>query len=411
MVVAHDWLCGLRGGEQVLSDIISTLQRRGCRVSCLLTMFSDGRPLTEAIDALPRWCAWPGRLPLASTWLRRHLLPLYPAAVADLSRHLAALHGRTPVDLVVSTSSAAVKGLVMPEGSGGRVAHISYIHAPARYLWSQTDQYSRAGLVQRVGLAACGPALRAWDRRSAQRPDMLLANSIHTQGLIRAAFGRSSRVLYPGVRTELFTPAPIITESVTPGSVTSWPAGDRGRAPLLVVSALEPYKRVDLAITAAGLLGRRLVVVGGGSLRAVLGEMAGPMVTFAGRVSDEKLLHYYRSSAYLLHPQVEDFGITSLEAQAAGLPVVALGAGGAKETVVEGVTGSHFAQQSVESLLAGIDACEAYVERGEVTAANCVTHAAKFSRGAFADGLEVCLLELLACRNGREARAGEAMVR
>jgi len=331
VALAHDWLAGLRGGEHVLDAIAVALTRAGAEVSTLLVMFDDGRPLTPAIDAIPRIVSPIGRLGGLSIRARRHMLPLYPWAVGRLSRSLHALHERRPVDLVVSTSSAAIKGLDAPAG----VPHLCYVHSPPRYLWSQGEAYGRSSLLTRLGLAATGPWLRRWDASSALRPSRLLANSAHTSALIRTAWRRDSQVLHPPVRTDLFGEAPTVARD------GSW----------LVVCALEPYKRVDLAIEASRLAGTRLVIVGDGSLAASLRRAAPANVEFRGRVDDATLRGLYAKSSALIHPQIEDFGIVAVEAQAAGLPVVAMAAGGALETVIEGVTGAFFREQDPRAIV------------------------------------------------------------
>jgi glycosyltransferase involved in cell wall biosynthesis len=331
VVLAHDWLAGLRGGEHVLDAIAVALRHAGADVSTLLTMFDDGRPLTPAIDALPRVVSPLGRLGGFSRRARRHLLPLYPWAVSRLSSSLRSIHASRPVDLVVSTSSAAIKGLRTPEG----VPHLCYVHSPPRYLWSQGEAYGRSSVLTRLGLAASGPWLRRWDAATASRPTTLLANSAHTAALIRKVWHRESQVLHPPVRTDFFGATPPVARD------GSW----------LVVSALEPYKRVDLAIEASQLAGVRLVIVGDGSLASTLRSEAPATVEFKGRVDDATLRDLYARASVLIHPQIEDFGIVAVEAQAAGLPVVALASGGAVETVVDGVTGAFFREQAAAAIV------------------------------------------------------------
>jgi glycosyltransferase involved in cell wall biosynthesis len=343
--VAHDWLVGFRGGEAVLDRLLASLERAG-RSAVLYNMFDDGRPLSPAIDRVRTPATlrvWPAGKTFAGP-LRRWLLPLYPRAVEHLSDRLARDHAEHPFDLVVSTSSAAIKGLRPPPG----VPHVCYCHAPARYLWSQTDAYTRgsAGLARGLGLRLFGARLRRWDHRSAANVTRFLANSTHTQGEIRRCFGRDSDVLFPPARTDFFTP----------------PTSPARRAHWLYAGALEPYKRVDLALAAARLAGVELVVVGSGGQEAHLRRLAsqlGARARFEGRVSDDALREHYRSARLLVFPQVEDFGITAVEAQACGLPVVALDAGGARDTVVDAVTGRRYAPSTPEALARAAAACPA----------------------------------------------------
>jgi len=331
----------------------------------VFTMFSDARPLSPTVDALPRFVAPLGRLPLASTRLRRWLLPLYPRAVAQAAALLAREHRRRPIDLVISTSSAAIKGLRAPAG----VPHVCYCHSPARYVWSQGAAYERGSALRGVGLRAFRASYRRWDARTAANVDVFLANSAHTRAQVRAAFGRDSILVFPPVDTDFYTPGDAPYHDARPAP----PRDDRW----LVVSALEPYKRIDLAIDAANRARHPLTVVGDGSSRTHLERGAGPTVRFTGRIPDEALRGLYRASRLLLFPQVEDFGIVAVEAQACGLPVVARRAGGALDIVRDGVTGALFGGDSTASLLEAVARCPAAGARA------CRVNAERFAPARF----------------------------
>jgi glycosyltransferase involved in cell wall biosynthesis len=342
IVLAHDWLVGLRGGEWVLDRMA-----RLFGPTTLYTLVNDGRPLTPAIDACRIVTSPLQHLPGAAGDLRRWYLPLMPWAVNQLKVE--------PCDLVISTSSAVIKSIrpprrsPLPSGGGGRrasgrVPSICYCFAPARYIWDQTADYAAGGGprgsagLRTIGLRAIRRRFQAWDRRTSDRVDVFIADSAHTARRIKRFYGRESVVVYPPVRTSHYTIDPTIERE-------AW---------FLVVSALEPYKRTDLAIAAANRAQLPLKVVGSGSQLQALRAMAGPTVQVLGRVSDAKLRDLYRRARALLHPQMEDFGIIAVEAQACGCPVVAYAAGGALETVTAR-TGVFFPQQTEHSLLEAVE--------------------------------------------------------
>lgn len=361
IALAHDWLCGYRGGEGVLERLIRLI-RHAHDLSGLYVMFDDGRPVAPAIDATPRVVSRIGRLPMASTRLRRWFLPLYPRAVSDLSRRLESDHQRSPIDLLISSSSAAAKGVRAPHG----VPHLCYCHSPARYIWAQASEYARDGWARAWGLKFFRRSYQRWDQlsSSADYVTRLIANSRYTAEQITRCYERSARVIHPPVRTEYFTPA---VERVGESREDYW----------LYVGALEPYKRVDLAIAAANKLNQRLVVIGTGSLLGRLRHQAGPSVRFLDRVGDEELREHYRRARLLLFPQVEDFGISAVEALACGLPVVARRGGGALDVLADGHTGAFFDNPRIEDLITATIRCPRRCD------AACRVSAERFSENAF----------------------------
>jgi glycosyltransferase involved in cell wall biosynthesis len=253
-----------------------------------------------------------------------------------------------------------MKSIQPPPGA----PHLCYCHSPARYLWEQTDDYAigAGASLRAIGLAAAGRPLRRWDRRTADRVTKFLANSRHTAERIRRCYGRESTVVYPPVRTDFFTPDP---------------AASRGDW-LLVVAALEPYKRTDIVIEAANRAGFALKVVGGGSQEHALRAIAGPSVEMLGRVDDAELRDLYRRAKALVFPQIEDFGIIPVEAQACGCPVIAFGRGGALETITDS-TGMLFDEQSADAV---IDAVERF-DGSSFDAGACRAQAGRFSGDVF----------------------------
>ena len=360
VALAHDWLVGMRGGERVL-DAIARMCADRFEIVGLFTMFDDGRALSPAIDGIPKFTSQLNRMPGAIRF-RRWLLPCYPNAVENLSAQLAAEHARKPIDLLISTSSAAIKGLRPPDG----VPHICYCHTPARYLWSQTEQYTRGGLagwLRAIGFKKYGERLRQSDRTTAANVTVFVANSAHTSAEISRVYGRTSSIVHPPVRTNYFVPETPKTRN------DNW----------LCVGALEPYKRTELAIDAAARESEPLVIVGKGSEQSRLRRLAGPKVTFDSHATDLLLRVRYQRARVLVFPQIEDFGIVAVEAQACGTPVVAFRAGGALDTVLDGVTGVLFDTPTPESLVEGVRKCMAL---GDVSAA-CRANAERFSEANF----------------------------
>jgi len=373
IALAHDWLCGFRGGEAVL-DRIARIVVADYSPANLYLMTDDGRPMTPAIDGLPHTTSLLAKLPAGNTTLRRWLLPLYPRAVDGLSNRLATDHARQPIDLLISTSSAAIKGLRAPPG----VPHLCYCHSPARYIWSQSTQYS--GGLRGLGLRLARGNFQKWDRRTAANVTQFIANSHHTAREIKRCFGRDSLIIHPPARTEFFTPDPSIPRE------DFW----------LCVGALEPYKRFDLAIAAAAFARTKLLIVGSGSHELALRRQAGPNVEFLGRVPDEQLRDLYRRASVLLFPQIEDFGIVAVEAQACGLPVVAAAAGGALDSVVDDQTGKLVTDPTPDSLSAAAARIRKHMLNDPAPwSQHCRANAERFSESVFDAKLREAILNQL----------------
>jgi len=365
---------------------IAALVAREATPASLYTMFDAGKPTASPVDAWNRVTSplshLPGGIPL-----RRWLLPLYPWSVGHLSRRLASDHARAPIDLLISTSSAAIKGMSTPRTpSGKNIPHLCYCHSPARYVWSDAVQseYKSGGTLTSLALRLYAPSFKRWDKRTASNVTHFIANSSHTAALILAAYDRDSAVIHPPVRTTFFTP------DASTARTDAW----------LVVSALEPYKRVDLAIRAAGLARQRLTIAGTGSMRTSLEslarETAPGLVTFEGRVTDDRLRTLYRSARLLLFPQIEDFGIIACEALSSGTPVVARSAGGALDILTHPHAstpiGSLFTDPTAEALIEAAKRCP---EPTPATVAACAAAAARFSESRFDDAIRAQIHTLL----------------
>ncbi len=325
VALVHDWLVAHRGGEQVLLELA-----RAFPSAPIYTLVYDPTDVHAELVARDIRVSLIQSLPGAPRHFRRYL-PLFPRAIEafDLSKY----------DVVLSTSHCVAKGVKT------RGTHISYVHTPMRYLWDQLPTYippwaDTPLTVKAVSLAVT--PLRKWDVESAQRPTELIANSHYVAERIARVWGRASRVVHPPVTTDFFRQAP-----------------KRERQGYLVVSALVPYKRVEVAVAAAAQSGIQLTVIGQGPELGRLERIAKGKVRFMANASGKALREAYASAKALLFCGVEDFGIVPVEAQAAGCPVVALAKGGALETVVDGVTGVLFDSPEPRSLLAAMERAEA----------------------------------------------------
>lgn len=274
-------------------------------------------------------------------------------------------------DLVLSTSSAFAHGII----TNGSPKHLSYIHAPARYLWDRThDVLEQAGKgllgpLKRAYLEHTFHKLRIWDAESAARPDALLAASNNVQRRIELYWQRESNVVYPPIDDFWFEPSKTSPE-------------ERGREHseyFLIVSTLVPYKRIDIAIEACNQLGVHLKIVGEGPDRKRLEGLSGSTVEFYGYRQRDELQDLMTDAKALLFPGIEDFGLTPLESMACGTPVIAYHGGGALETVVGGKTGAFFTELSADSLMQTMESFDANTFDADA----CKKRAANFSRNAF----------------------------
>jgi glycosyltransferase involved in cell wall biosynthesis len=320
VALVHDFLLDLRGAERVFAAICeawpdadvftAVYDERGTE-----GRFSDRNPRTSFLQRVR---------PTSRTF--RPLLPLYPHAIESFD-----LRG---YDTVISSSSAWAHGVLVDPGA----VHVCYCHNPFRYAWTEREATLRArNPVTRPLLRALLNRWRQWDWIAAQRVDRYVANSRLTAARVRRYFGRESTVLYPPVETGRFHGAPV---------------GDH----YIVLAELMPHKRIDVAVRAFDALGLPLLVVGDGPGLRRLTRMAGPSVSFTGRVSDERVADLLASARALVVTATEEFGIAAVEALAAGRPVIALDEGGVRESVVEGVTGTFFERCEPEALAEAVRA-------------------------------------------------------
>jgi glycosyltransferase involved in cell wall biosynthesis len=360
VALVHDWLTGMRGGEKVLEALCDLY-----RDADLFTLVHVPGSVSPLIERRRLRTSFIQRLPLAGRHYR-HYLPLFPFAVEwfDLDAF----------DLVISTSHCAAKAVVKP----GRARHLCYCHTPMRYAWDQFDTYFGPNRTGRLGSRALRPVLAAlarWDAATAHRVDRFVANSRHVADRIRRYYNRSASVVYPPVDTTFFHPDGAVPEHYG-----------------LVVSALVPYKRLDVAIEACRLARVPLKIVGNGPDRRRLAALAGSEAEFLGRCSASDLRTLYRRAGFVLMTGEEDFGIVPLEAQACGRPVVALGRGGATESVQHGVTGLLVDSASPETFAAAI----AQAGRTPFDSAVIRAHAVRFSHDRFAREIRTVIDDTMA---------------
>lgn len=349
VALVHDWLNQVGGAEDVLETLVSMFPRSPIYTSIY---WREGMPATyRTWDIRPSWM---DRLP----GIHRHhqpYLPLYPLSFAqtDLS----------PYDLVLSNKSGFCHGV-----RTGTTPHICYCLTPTRYVWD-FEGYARREALSAAIKVAVRPLvrlLRRWDYQAAQRVTHFIAISRAVQERIRRYYRRSADIIYPPVETERFHPV------ANPGDY------------YLIVSRLVPYKRIDLAIQAFNQLKLPLVIAGDGRDRPVLEALAGPTVTFLGYVPDAELPALFAGCRAYILPGEEDFCIAPVQAQAAGRPVIAYGAGGALDTVVEGTTGVFFRPQTPVALADSVRSFDA----DQVDPRACRTNAERFATHIFTTRLQ-----------------------
>ena len=366
VALVHDWLTGMRGGEKVLEALADLVPD-----ASLFTLLHVPGAVSPRLEALRPGVSFVQHLPDARRRYRWYV-GLFPAAVEQFDLD--------EFDLVLSTSHCAAKSVVRT----GRARHVCYCHTPMRYAWDQFDNYFGA---QRVGplrnrlFRLAFSRLARWDAATAGRVDRYVANSHHVAARIRRYYNREATVVHPPVDTAFYNPN---------GS----PSGSY----FLIVSALVPYKRIEMAMDACRLARVPLRIAGEGPERERLQALAGPDVEFMGWRSDEEIRELYRGARALLLPGEEDFGIAPVEALACGRPVVGLARGGVTETVSDGVTGVLVDEPTADAFAAGIARAAAL----RFDAGHIRNQALRFSVSRFHDEMRP-LLESAAVQAGGAA--------
>jgi glycosyltransferase involved in cell wall biosynthesis len=347
VALVHDFLLDVRGAERVFIELATLWPQAPIYTAVYDEEGTEGRFADRTVHS-----SFLNKLrPSARTF--RALLPLYPAAIEsfDLSDY----------DLVVSSSSAWAHAVLCD----AHTVHVSYCHNPFRYAWNDRDQtLARArNPVARTFLRGAFRRWRQWDWIAAQRTNRYVANSRTTQARIRAYFGREASVVYPPVNTSRFSPGPV---------------GDH----YVVVSELMPHKRIDEAIAAFNALGLPLIVIGDGPDARRLRREARPNIRFSGRLPDATVAQILQGARALVVTAVEEFGIAAVESQAAGRPVIARHAGGALETIVDGITGRWWSGGPDDLAQAVLEFDDAAIDPQA-----CVRNARRFDRQSFRHGM------------------------
>ena len=368
VALVHDFLLDLRGAERVFAALCDAWPDADVFTAVYDEEGTEGRFADRNVRA-----TFLQRLrPTANSF--RALLPFYPAAIESLDL--------SDYDLVVSSSSAWAQGIIPAPGA----VHVCYSHNPFRYAWTEREPTLRArNPLVRPALRLLLNRWRQWDWIAAQRVDRYVANSHVTAARIERYFGRSAAVLHPPVELSRFSPAP--REEI----------GDD----YVVLAELMAHKRIDTAIRAFNALGRPLTVIGDGPEARPLRRIAGPTITFTGRISDTEVARRLARARALVVTATEEFGIAAVEALAAGRPVIALNSGGVRESVTEGVTGTFYGTDDPASLAGAVGRFDAL----DVDPAACRAAAARFSTDCFEAEMRRIVADAVAAE--RRPRPGE----
>ncbi len=360
IALVHDYLSQHGGAEEVLIAL-----HRLYPAAPIFVLFAEKKKFPELASADIRE-SFLARMP----FIQKHYqwyLPLMPLATEH--------HDLSEFDVIISSTSAFAKGIITHAGA----MHMCYCHTPTRYLWSDTHSYVEELPRSRLIKWAVPPILsllRVWDRIAASRVEIFIANSVTVQKRIKKYYGRESIIVYPGIDTERFTRS-------------THPPADY----FLAGGRLVAYKKFDWIVEACTRLQVPLKIFGEGPVRAELQKIAGPTVEFLGRVTPEQQATLYARCRAFIQPQVEDFGMTAVEAMACGRPVIALPRGGSTETVINGVTGLFMRYDGWEGVLDALLRFDSTLFDPKIISA----HAQQFSRQNFDTRI-----------NAVVARAGEA---
>lgn len=354
VALVHDFLVKMGGAERVLK-VLSEMYPLAPIFTLLYDedicgkVFPGDRVKTSFLQKAPKYLRQ----------RQRYLFPLMPRAIESFDF--------SEFDLIISSNNAYAHGILTPSNS----VHLCYCHSPMRYAWDYTHEYmeeQKVGPIRKFAIDKLIHNVRFWDQISSDRVDRYIANSNHVKTRIMKYYRRNADVLYPPVDTDRFH------------------ASSKNEDYFLIVSALTPFKKIDLAVQLFNKIGKRLVVIGGGAQLEYLKSIAGPTVDILGPKDDAIVTEFLENCRAYLMPAEEDFGIAPVEAMACGKPVLAYGKGGVRETVIPGVTGELFYEPTISSMEDGLG--RLIVNEPKYKPRNIRKHALQFSRESFEKGLE-----------------------
>jgi glycosyltransferase involved in cell wall biosynthesis len=362
VAIIHYWLVGMRGGEKVLESLCECFSQAD-----IYTHVIDKSAVSKVISQHKIYTTFIQKLPQANRRYQKYL-PLMPLALEQLDLR--------NYDLVISSESGPAKGVI----TSPNTLHICYCHTPMRYVWDMYQDYlENAGRITRLVMPPLVHYLRLWDYASAARVDHFIANSGHVAKRIQKHYRRDATIIYPPVDTAAFTQSSTHEDFY------------------LIVGQLVRYKRTDLAVEAFNRNGKPLIIIGEGEQFEQLRAQAKPNIKIMGRQPFSVIRDHYARCKALIFPGEEDFGIVPVEAMASGRPVIAYRKGGAFETVLEGITGLFFEQQTPEALIQAIEHYEATQQ--QFSSEQIIQHAQSFDKETFKIKIKKFIKEALAERH------------
>lgn len=364
VALVHDWLTGMRGGEKCLEVICELFPD-----APIYTLLHVKGAMSSIIESKEIHTSAIQRFPLLEQKYRMYL-PAFPFAIESFDF--------SDYDILISTSHCVAKGAIPKSGA----LHICYCFTPMRYVYEMYAEYfgkGQAGIATRATMACVAPLLRWWDKKTADRVHHYVAISDHIRKRILRHYNREADIVYPPVDTERFQ------------------LSRKDDGYYLIVSALVPYKQVDLAVQVFNNNGARLIVVGKGPDEQKLRRAANSTIEFVGWKNDDELAGLYAGCKALVFPGEEDFGIVPLEAMACGKPVIAYGKGGVLETVQDGISGVLFPEQNIASLEQALSRASSI----QFDPQKIRNRALQFSREIYKDKMKKLITEKIDAHFGR----------